>query len=105
MLGFSSTLSTQAFNGGLRYNATTTAAFGRKLLVGADAPTAPPLPVDALATENTSDNGNAGLQLFRYRWPIPVGHTARRRLLQQFEHPVAKRRVILDGLAGSQPIV
>jgi hypothetical protein len=39
---------------------------------------------------------NAGGQLFRHRWPIAVGH-AGRRLIQQRQHPIAKRTVIFDG--------
>src|SRR5207249_7732824 len=94
LLGFSSTLSTTALIGGLRYNPTTSAALGANSLVGAHTPTAPPLQIDPFATQNTPDGVNAGVEFLRHRRPIPVGHAGRRFLLQQGQHPVAKRGVI-----------
>src|SRR5437773_6807458 len=104
LLGFSSTLSTTALIGGLRYNPTTSAALGANSLVGAHTPTAPPLHIDPCATQNTPDGVNAGVEFLRHRRPIPVGHAGRRFLLQQGQHPVAKRGVIFDRLARPQPV-
>jgi hypothetical protein len=69
------------------------------------APTAPPLQVNSFATQHTPHSMKAGVQLFRHRRPVPVGHAGRRRLLQSRWHPVAKCSVLLDGLARSWPIV
>src|SRR5260370_41209530 len=73
MLGFSSTLSTTAFTGGFRYNPTTSAALGSKLLVRTHAPTTPPLQVDPFAAQDAPDGVNAGVEYLRHRRPVPMG--------------------------------
>src|SRR5579862_4593041 len=85
MLGFSSTLSTSAFTGGFKYSPTTSAAFRRKLFVGTHAPTAAPLQIDSFAAQNTPDGMNAGVELFRHRRPVPVGHADHRGLPQNLD--------------------
>src|SRR6202043_3736147 len=99
MLGFSSTLSTTAFNGGVKYNPPTSAAFGANSLSVLTHQTASPLQIDSFAAQNTPDGMNAGVELFRYRRPVPVGHSRRRCLLQHGQYPVAKRSAISDRLA------
>jgi len=98
MPGFSSALSNTVFNGGFRYGPTTPAALGSELFVGASTSTAPFLQTDSFAAQNTPNRMNAGAELLRNGWPVPVGHGGRRRLLQQSQHPFAERRVIPDRL-------
>src|SRR5260370_36180197 len=99
MLGFSSTLSTTAFTGGFRYNPTTSAALGSKLLVGTHAPATPPLQVDSFAAQDAPDGVNAGVEFLRHRRTVPVGHAGWRWLLQRGQHLFAKRGVISDRLS------
>src|SRR5665213_3532672 len=99
MLGFSSTLRTTAFNGGFRYSPTTSAALGANSL-SVLTHQLPPLQIDSFAAQNTPAGMNAGVELFRHRRPVPVGHAEGRRPLQHGEHPVAKCGAYLTGLPG-----
>jgi hypothetical protein len=72
MLGFSSTLSTTAFTGGFRYNPHRFGSLGSKLFVRTHTPTASPLQIDSLATQNAPDGVHAGVETLCRRRPVPM---------------------------------
>jgi hypothetical protein len=88
---------------GLQVEADNIGGLGRKLRVGADAPRAPPVQLDAFPAQQALDRIVRGTQRCRQRSPIPTGQPLGRRQFRLAQNPQAHFRAIFGGLARPSP--
>src|ERR1039458_2254194 len=104
ILGFSSTLSTNAFSGGFRYSPTTSAALAANSGSVAHAPRPQALQVDAFPAQHAPDRMHARPKPLGHRNAVPMAQARRWWLFEQSQHAVAKRGAVSRRLPWPGPV-